>query len=152
MASRFGFEPGSVPGQAVEDVPVMFGASIDGGVMASGRCEVRSFGVAAAAAGLVLVAGCVDSGLPGENLPVEQARTKPLAYAVYDSTLDIPPVTVDGRVWMPAGPAEPIPAGLLVQVATDGDRTVYALTSDPEPYARLYVRSGENHVPMARAD
>jgi hypothetical protein len=107
-----------------------------------------------AGAGIVAVAlsGCVDSGLPGKNLPLEQARTKPFRYSVYDAASDLPAAEVAGRTWRPAGPPEPVPASLLVPVESMGAHDVFSLSTDPAPHSRLYVRTGTLYTPYARVD
>jgi hypothetical protein len=105
------------------------------------------------AATLVLVlAGCRDSGLPGENLPLEEARTKPFRYSTYDAHADLPSAEVDGRTWRAAGPAEPIPAVLLAPVEAGAGKEMFALTTDPAPYTRLYLKTGDMYTPYAMVD
>lgn len=116
---------------------------------------VGSGGMAAAltaAALSVVLAGCKDSGLPGKNLPLDQARTKPFRYSTYDAQADPPPARVDGRTWRAAGPAEPIPAGLLVPVDAGAGVPMFSLTTDPAPHSRLYLKTGDLYTPYAMVD
>ena len=94
---------------------------------------------------LASTAACVDSGLPGENRPLEEARTRTYGYSVYDASASIGPITVTNRVWMAAGPAVQVESRLLTPVTTE----VFALASDAEPYSRLYLRRGGQYVPLA---
>lgn len=97
------------------------------------------------------VAGCVDSGLPGKNLPREEARTRAFRYAVYDATLNVPAVKLEDREWVVAGPANHIPESMLTRVGVDGEREVFALSADVAPFDRIYVRSNGGFVPLAPA-
>jgi hypothetical protein len=101
---------------------------------------------------LLALTACRDSGLPGKNLPLDEARTKPFRYSVYDANADLPAAQVDGRTWRAAGPAESIPAGLLVPVEAGGGREMFALATDSPPRARLYMKTGDLYTPFAAVD
>lgn len=105
-------------------------------------------GIPTAFLACVLAAGCVDSGLPGENLPLEDARTRPLHYDLYDENAAPAAVHYDGLDWIVAGPALTIADGLLTAVPDAGDG-VFALTSDGEHHKRLYLRTTEGLLPLA---
>jgi len=108
--------------------------------------------MAGATALLLALTACRDSGLPGKNLPLEEARTKPFRYSVYDATADLPAAEVDGRTWRAAGPAESIPASLLTPVEAGAGHEMFALTTDPPPRARLYMKTGDLYTPYAAVD
>jgi hypothetical protein len=99
-------------------------------------------------------AGCKDSGLPGRNTPIAVADTASWTYPAYDKGTTHP-IRVWEHDWLIAAPAIRIPAGRLVEIARDGDRQVFALVSDTEPYSRLYLREsgtyGAMYAPLARA-
>jgi hypothetical protein len=105
-----------------------------------------------AMAGAIGLGGCVDSGLPGKNLPLEEARVKPFRYSVYDATGNLPAAEVNGQTWRAVGPPEPVAAALLVPVVATGAHDVFALATDRLPYDRLYVRTGTMYSPYARVD
>ena len=98
----------------------------------------------------IAAAACVDSGLPGKNLPIDEARNRLPAYNTYDASLDIEPVHFEGRDWMAAGPASPIAMNLLEAVVM-GEREVYVLATDEAPYGRLYLRTANGFTPLAPA-
>lgn len=102
----------------------------------------------AVVAGLVAAAGCVDSGLPGKNLPLEEARMKPPVYQTYQSGPVAGPVHYADRDWMVAGAPLSIADELLTPVAGAGEN-VFALASDAEPISRLWVRTDKGLVPLA---
>lgn len=103
-----------------------------------------------ALAALVAVSGCKDSGLPGRNTPLAEAEQMAWSYPAYE-TGTTHAVRVGEDEWMVAGPALRIPARLLVPVGHDGDREVFALATDPEPYSRLYLMEAGRYTPLARA-
>lgn len=91
-----------------------------------------------AVAGLVVLGGCRDNGLPDRNLPLQEARQREYGYPVYERTPDSAPVTIAGAHWMPALPLEEIPSRLLVEVGAANGTPVYALRGADAPYSRLY--------------
>jgi hypothetical protein len=99
-------------------------------------------------------AGCKDSGLPGRNTPLAVADTIGWTYPAYDMGTTHA-IHVWEHDWMIAAPAIRIPDDLLVAVARDGAREVFALVTDTEPYSRLYLREagtyGPTYAPLARA-
>lgn len=99
-------------------------------------------------AGLIAAVGCVDSGLPGKNLPLEEARVKPPVYETYDSGHPMAPIHFGDHDWMAAGHAVNIADRLLAPVAGAGDN-VFVLATDNEPYSRLYVRTDHGLIPLA---
>ena len=110
-----------------------------------GRTMIGVAAVLAAA-----VAGCKDSGLPGRNTELAVADTAGWSYPAYEAG-STHAVRVWDQDWMVAAPAIRIPADLLVEVARAGQREVFALATDTEPYSRLYLREAEGYAPMARA-
>jgi hypothetical protein len=121
------------------------GASIDGGSIV--RTDLLRTGVPVALLA-ALAAGCVDSGLPGMNLPLEEARTMAPVYPTYDAERRAGPVHYDDLDWLVAGPAERIADALLTPVPTAGP-TVFALVTDAGHHTRLYVRTEAGMVPLA---
>jgi len=97
---------------------------------------------------ILVFAACRDSGLPGKNLPLEEARSRVFPYSTYDAASNVAPVKIQDRTWMVAGPPISIDARLLRAVA-GADREVFALATDSEPYTRLYVRVDRRYAPMA---
>jgi hypothetical protein len=100
----------------------------------------------AAVAMVAMLGGCRDSGLPDRNLPLEEARTRPFRYSVYEPA-SVPPVRVADRDWIAAGLPMSIPQRLLTPVTPDGN--VFALASDASPWTRLYRRSAAGYTPLA---
>jgi len=98
-------------------------------------------------AGLI-AAGCVDSGLPGKNMPLEEARVKPPVYQTYDSGHAMAPIHFGDHDWMVAGAPLSIADGLLTPIEGAGDN-LFALATDTEPYSRLYVRTDHGLLPLA---
>ena len=107
---------------------------------------------AALGLGILSATACKDSGLPGKNLPVAEAESKPMEYALYDGSLNVAAVRFGDHDWLAAGPTEQIQEQLLTRVGEDGGRDVFALLTDRAPYTRLYVRDDHGFVPLARAD
>jgi hypothetical protein len=107
-----------------------------------------SAGRVGAGALVLLAIGCVDSGLPGKNLPLEEARTRPFRYEVYEARA-VEPVRIEDREWVAAGAPMQIPPRLLTPVTPDGN--VFALTTDASPRSRLYLRSETGYIPLAPA-
>jgi len=107
-----------------------------------------------AALGLAIlsVAACTDSGLPGKNLPLDEAESKPMEYSLYDGASNVPAVRFGDHVWLAAGPTEQIQEHLLARVGDDSGRDVFALVTDPAPHTRLYVRDGHGFAPLAPAN
>lgn len=101
---------------------------------------------------IITFVACRDSGLPGMNLPLEEAQAKPPPYVLYDAAGNVAPVRFADRDWRTAGPVERINEQLLVRVTVDAGRDVFALATDPEPHSRLYVRSAQGFVPLAPVD
>jgi len=92
-------------------------------------------------------AGCKDSGLPGRNTPLAVADTAGWTYPAYDMGTTHA-VRVWEHDWMVAAPAIRIPDDRLVEVAKDGDREVFALVTDTEPYSRLYLKEQGTYGPV----
>jgi len=99
-------------------------------------------------------AGCKDSGLPGRNTPLAVADTAGWTYPAYDMGATHA-IRVWDHDWMVAAPALRIPADLLVEVARDRGRDIFALVTDTEPYSRLYLEEdgtyGPVYAPLERA-
>lgn len=95
-----------------------------------------------------LIAGCVDSGLPGKNLPFEEARTKAPVYRTYDDAHRAGPVHYGGRDWLAAGPPIRLASSLLTPVPAAGPG-VFVLATEHAPHGRLYLRTNAGLVPMA---
>jgi hypothetical protein len=110
--------------------------------------------IGAAALLAATAAGCKDSGLPGRNTQLAVADTAGWTYPAYDMGTTHP-VRVWEHDWMVAAPAIRIPDDRLVEVAKDGDREVFALVTDREPYSRLYLKEqgtyGPVYAPLERA-
>lgn len=93
-------------------------------------------------------AACVDSGLPGKNLPLEDARTKAPVYETYDAAHRAGPVHYDDLDWLAAGPPQHIASSLLTAVPEAGV-DVFVLAGESGPHARLYLRTEDGFVPLA---
>jgi len=106
--------------------------------------------IGAAALLAATAAGCKDSGLPGRNTPLAVADTAGWTYPAYDLGTTHP-VRVWEHDWMVAAPAIRIPNDMVVEVARDGQREVYALVTDTEPYSRLYLKEGSAPAPVEAA-
>lgn len=117
--------------------------------MATRAGTVRWRAVGAGLAGLVMMAGCKDSGLPGRNTPVAEAEQTAWSYPAYEAA-GTNAVRIAEQDWMVAGPPIRIPADLLVAVGQDGGHEVFALATDPAPYTRLYLAEGGAWKPFAR--
>ncbi len=102
-----------------------------------------------AAAIVLTAAGCRDSGLPDRNLPLEEAEQRALHYSLYEAA-PAGAIVHDGAEWVVAGLPMKISAGLLVPIDVEGGEA-FALATDAAPHDRLYVRSGEGWIPLARA-
>jgi hypothetical protein len=89
------------------------------------------------------LAACRDSGLPGKNLPRQEARHREFRYPAYQPTADNAPIALAGRHWIGALPVESIPDRLLVPVGSAGGQTLYAPRGRQAPYSRLYARVGD---------
>lgn len=111
------------------------------------RTELLRTGVPVAILAGLAAVGCVDSGLPGENLPFEEARTKAPVYDLYDEG-HTGPVHYDGLDWLVAGPAVRIGEALLSPVPAAGT-DVFALALDTGDHARLYLRTEAGMLPLA---
>jgi len=105
-----------------------------------------NIGWVGAAALAVVAGGCVDSGLPGKNLPLEEARTRAFRYDVYEARPS-ETIRVADREWVTAGAPMDIPQRLLTPVTADGN--VFALSTDASPRTRLYRRSNGGYIPLA---
>jgi hypothetical protein len=86
---------------------------------------------------------CRDSGLPGKNLPYEQARHREFRYPAYEPADSATPIALAGRYWVGALPVESIPDRLLVPVGSAGGQTLFAPRGRQSPYSRLYARVSE---------
>jgi hypothetical protein len=129
--------------EAQQDVVATIRASIEGGSMV---LRGRTIGLITL---VMAFAACRDSGLPGKNLPLEEARTRVFPYSVYDAAENVAPVRFQDRTWMVAGPPVSMDARLLRALEGEGERAVFALATDSEPYTRLYVRVDTRYAPMA---
>jgi hypothetical protein len=120
-----------------------------GGIMEhSGRRWIRG---GMAALGFALAAGCVDSGLPDRNLPLEEAEHRPFRYQVYDVRPEAEAIVHhDDSDWAVAGAAERIPASALVPAGAGGSQALFSLASDAAPFDRLYMESEGGWIPLAR--
>jgi hypothetical protein len=114
------------------------------------RMQLVITGVPSALLAGLIAAGCVDSGLPGENLPLEEARMKAPVYQTYDAEHRAGPVHYDGLDWLAAGPPQPISTSLLTAVP-DAGAGVFVLANRSAPHARLYLRTENGFVPLAPA-
>jgi hypothetical protein len=111
------------------------------------QSEAKVTGVArrvAIAAGLLVLGGCHEGGLPDRNLPLQEARHREYGYPVYQPVADNPQVAAAGRHWMRTVPVETIPARLLSPVATTNGVNLYAVEGHRAPYSRLYAPVGED--------
>jgi hypothetical protein len=90
--------------------------------------------------------GCRDLGLR-DNIPLAEAEIRPPRYLLYrmsdPAQTDEGVITVGDRQWAFAGQSERIPERLLAPAGEAAGTQVFALSSDPAPYDRLYAR-GEN--------
>ena len=59
-----------------------------------------------------ILGGCRDSGLPGKNLPLQEARHREFRYPSYQRTPESVPVAAVGYHWIPGPPPETIPERL----------------------------------------
>ena len=104
---------------------------------------MERFRVVALVALCVLGLGaCRDSGLPGKNLPLQEARMKEFRYPAYQATADQTPVGVAGRHYIGSLPIENIPDRLMVQIADAEGGMFYTMRGRTAPYSRLYARVG----------
>lgn len=110
-------------------------------------------GAIALSAALVL-AGCKDSGLPGKNLPHEEAKHVAFRYPVYEnSAASADLIEVAGRKWQVTHEMLRVPSSMLVPVEATGDVSVFALETDGAPYDRLYTTGTNGHYSVvAQAD
>ena len=104
-------------------------------------------------AGALTLTACVDSGLPGMNLPLEEAMRVPPPYPLYERAPATQPLAagigVAGRAWLGiAGAAPPyglsagreLPATMLESVGQVEGASIYSLAWDEAPFDRLYAR------------
>ena len=104
-------------------------------------------------AGALTLTACVDSGLPGKNLPREEAMRVPPPYPLYERASANQPLAagigVAGRAWLGvAGAAAPygltarreLPASMLASVGQVAGASIYSLAWDEPPFDRLYGR------------
>jgi hypothetical protein len=89
------------------------------------------------------LAGCRDSGLPGKNLPLQQARHREFRYPAYQRSPENVPVAAVGYHWIPGPPPETIPERLLTPVGAAGGQTLYAPRGQQAPHSRLYARASD---------
>ncbi len=101
----------------------------------------------------VLSSGCVDSGLPGKNLPLEVARFREWSYPLYQEAVQpsgLPDlISFDGGTWaLQAAPFTE--SGLISTLERDpqllrpvsgGTEQFLALAWDEAPYNRLFLRA-----------
>lgn len=113
----------------------------------------RGWRMGAVALLAVLSSGCVDSGLPGKNLPLDVARFREWSYPLYQEAVQpsgLPDlVSFDQGTWaLQAAPfAE---AGLesalqrnpqLLRPVSGGEAQFLALSWDQPPFDRLFLRA-----------
>ncbi|HEU5209557.1 MAG TPA: hypothetical protein VFU06_09110 [Longimicrobiales bacterium] len=113
----------------------------------------RGWRMGAVALLAVLSSGCVDSGLPGKNLPLDVARFREWSYPLYQEAVQpsgLPDlVSFDQGTWalQAATLAE---AGLesalqrnpqLLRPVSGGEAQFLALSWDQPPFDRLFLRA-----------
>jgi hypothetical protein len=86
------------------------------------------------------LAACRDSGLPGKNLPLDQARHREFRYPAYQRSPENTPIPLAGAYWMSGPPVESIPDRLLSPAGSASGQTLYALRGRQAPHSRLYAR------------
>jgi hypothetical protein len=117
------------------------------------RGAVRMAAVAAVMLCGASLGACRDSGLPGKNLPRQEARNRQSRYPAYQPAPDHSPVVVAGRQWLGALPIESIPDRMLVPVGSANGQTLYAQRGRQAPYSRIYSRVSEGRWrPYVRLD
>lgn len=114
----------------------------------------RDGGRVGALALLVLIGatGCVDSGLPGKNLPLAEARHREWSYPLYQEAVQpsgLPDlISFDGRTWalqamnwpeMGLEGALTRDPTLLQAVPTAAGASLEALAWDEAPYDQLFM-------------
>jgi hypothetical protein len=101
----------------------------------------------------VISSGCVDSGLPGKNLPLDVARHREWSYPLYQAAVQpsgLPDlISFDGGTWaLQAAPF--VEAGLesalqrdpqLLRPVSGGEAQFLALAWDEAPFDRLFLRA-----------
>lgn len=98
--------------------------------------------------------GCVDSGLPGKNLPLEQARHRAWSYPLYEVAAqqsEVPAlISLDDRTWALSAIVPPElgtestlarDPSLLRTVSSAGGASLQALTWDDSPFDLLFART-----------
>lgn len=113
----------------------------------------RGWRMGAVALLAVLSSGCVDSGLPGKNLPLDVARFREWSYPLYQEAVQpsgLPDlVSFDQGTWaLQAAPF--VEAGLesalqrnpqLLRPVSGGEAQFLALSWDRPPFDRLFLRA-----------
>lgn len=107
------------------------------------------------AAGLLTVVAVAGCQTRGENLPLEEARTRVIVPDVPERVPLFPPppppspdvVRMGGGLWQPGFQQFNLPQRLVQPVGSAGGQTFYALSWDRQPFDRLLVqvpgRAGE---------
>jgi hypothetical protein len=102
---------------------------------------------------VILATGCVDSGLPGKNLPLEEARHREWRYPLYQAAVQpsgLPDlIHFDGSTWALQSHGWPemgIATTLtrdpsMLEVVSGGSAAFQALRWDEAPYDRLFLRA-----------
>lgn len=95
--------------------------------------------------------GCVDSGLPDRNLPLEEAEHREFRYEVYQPrTAAESLLHHEDSDWAVAGGPEHIPASQLVSAGMAGVQEVFALATDAAPIDRLYLETVRGWIPFVK--
>jgi hypothetical protein len=97
-----------------------------------------------AAASVLVLGACRDSGLPDRNLPLPEARHRQYSFVAYQPVADNAPVALAGRHWMRSLPVETIPGARLEPVGAVGATQLYAMRGARAPYSRLYAPVAED--------
>ncbi|NLG63356.1 MAG: hypothetical protein GX539_14055 [Candidatus Cloacimonetes bacterium] len=113
----------------------------------------RSWRMGAVALLAVMSRACVDSGLPGKNLPLDVARFREWSYPLYEAAVTpsgLPDlVSFDDATWALQA-ATRTEAGLesalernpqFLRPVSGGEAQFLALTWDQSPYNRLFLRA-----------
>ena len=120
------------------------------------RVPVAGRPVAAIACLTLVLAACVDSGLPHRNTPAEAAAILPLAYPVYEAARETQNAsrgvyTVGARRFLAGGTFERIPHRLLRPIGMASGQQIMVLNWDREPFDRLYLARGDGtYSPLLR--
>ena len=113
----------------------------------------RTWRIGAVALLAAISSGCVDSGLPGKNLPLDEARFREWSYPLYEMAVHpsgLPDlISFDDGTW--ALMAAPHRKGgmesalerspQLLRPVSGGEAQFMALAWDTPPYNRLFLRA-----------